>query len=137
MTKLLNRDDILRAEDIRFEKADMTPFGWGGFVWVKSMTGKERGQFEYDMQAVVGDVLQENQKKFRAKILVACVVDGDNSKAKRLFREEDVDALSEKHAGALDYLCDIAQRLSRMLPADVEALTKNLPGGQSEDSTTD
>jgi hypothetical protein len=136
MTKLLNRDDILKADDTRVKKADMTPFGWGGYVFVRSMTALERGQFEYDMQAVAGPVREDNQKRFRAKILVATVVDAEKG-GKRLFREEDVNALSEKHAGALDFLCDIAQDLSRIKPMDVDEMTKNLPVGQNEDSTTD
>lgn len=134
-TKLLDRDDILRANDLRCVKVDMTPYGWPGHVFVRSMTARERGQFEYDMQAVAGPVREENQKKFRARILVMTVVDAERG-GKQIFRESDVDALSDKHAGALDYLCDKAQELSRFRHIDIEAMTQNLPEGQSADSTT-
>jgi len=136
MTKLLNRDDIIKVRDIQVEKVDMEPYGWGGYVYVRGMTGLERGQFEYDMQAVRGPVREENQKRFRAKILVSCVVDAEVD-GQKLFREQDVDALSEKSAGALDYLVDVAQRLSGYRHSDVEELVKNLPKGQSVGSTTD
>lgn len=133
-SKLLNRDDILKADDLRVEKVDMVPYGWGGYVYVRGMTGLERGQFEYDMQAVSGPVKEENQKRFRAKILVMTVVDAEKN-GQRIFREQDVEALSEKHAGALDHLCNVSQRLSGYRLADIEEMTANLPGGQSEDST--
>jgi len=93
MTKLLNRDDIIKAKDIRVEKVDMEPYGWGGYVYVRGMTGLERGQFEYDMQAVRGPIREENQKRFRAKILVNCVVDAEVD-GQKLFREQDVDSVS-------------------------------------------
>ena len=136
MTKLLNRDDIIKAKDIRVEKVDMEPYGWGGYVYVRGMTGLERGQFEYDMQAVRGPIREENQKRFRAKILVNCVVDAEVD-GQKLFREQDVDALSEKSAGALDYLVAVAQELSGYRHSDVEDLIKNLPKGQNEGSTID
>lgn len=136
MTKLLCRDDIIKARDIRVEKVDMVPFGWGGYVFVRGMTGLERGQFEYDMQAVLGPVREENQKRFRAKILVNCVVDAEVN-GQKLFREQDVNALSEKSAGALDHLVDVAQKLSGYRKSDVDEMTGNLPAGQSAGSTTD
>lgn len=131
--KMLSRDDILKARDIERELVDMSPFGWGGSVYVKGMSGLDRGQFEVDMNLTKGPNQSENWKRFRARMLVACVVGEDDQP---LFREQDVDALNEKSAAALDYLTDIAQRLSGFRRQDVDEITKNSQGGQSEGSTT-
>lgn len=129
--KLLNRDDILKAQDLKLEKVDMNAFGWGGFVNIRGMTGAQRGKFEADMGVVKGPDQAENWKRFRAKMLVMTVVDNDGNP---LFREQDVDALNEKSAAALDYLFEKAQALSGYRKQDVEEMTKNLQTGQSDDS---
>ena len=131
--KMLSRDDILKARDIKRELVDMAPFDWGGSVYVKGMSGLDRGQFEVDMNLTKGPNQSENWKRFRARMLVACVVGEDDQP---LFREQDVDALNEKSAAALDHLTDIAQRLSGFRRQDVDEITKNSQGGQSEGSTT-
>lgn len=132
-TKLLSRDDILRVTDIKREMVDMAPFGWGGAVYVSGQTGKQRADFESFIAKAVTDNAQENATRFRAKLLVSCITDSDGN---RLFREEDIDVLNEKSAGALDHLYEVAQRLSGFRKADIDEMTKNLPQGQSEDSTT-
>lgn len=129
--KVLGREDILRVKDSQRELVDMVPFRWGGSVYVQSMSGADRGLFEADMSLTSGTNQTENWKRFRARILVVCVVD---EKGERIFREQDVEALNEKNAGALDYLTDIAQRLSGFRPKDVEAIVKNSQAGQSEGS---
>lgn len=133
-TKLLNRDDILKVEDIRRETVDMRPFGWPGSVVVRGLTGLERGEVEYCMTHSDPSARESFQKKFRALTLVRSLVDESGN---HLFRAEDIDALSTKSAAALDYLTDIAQRLSGYRIADIQEMAKNFLEGQSEDSTTD
>lgn len=134
MAKLLSRDDIFKLQDIKREMVDMTPFGWGGAVYVSGQTGKQRADFEAFIAKAVTDNVQDNATRFRAKLLVSCITDEDGN---RLFREEDIDALNEKSAGALDHLYEVAQKLSGFRKADIDEMTRNLPTGQSEDSTTD
>ncbi len=136
MTKLLTRDDIIRATDIQVERVDMTPFGWGGHVFVRGQKAKERASFESYIAKAVGDSAEQNMARFRAKLLVDCVVDAEKDGKPIFSGESDVDVLNEKSAGALDYLYEVAQRLSGFRKADVDAMTKNLPGGQSDGSTT-
>lgn len=125
----LTREQILNAQDYQREEVDMTPFGWPGSVLIQSMTGLERGKFEEGMQS------QASFPRFRAMLLVYCLID---ETGERLFSEvDDVDALNTKNSGALDYLYEKAQKLNRWKKEDVDALTKNLSTGQSDDSTTD
>jgi hypothetical protein len=131
---MLTREVILGADDIKREKVDLTEYGWPGYVYVQGMTGKQRGRFEADLNSTKGKNQQENWIRFRAKMLVYCVV---SDAGDRLFRESDVDALNEKSAAPLDCLFAVAQRLSGYRKEDVEEITKNSQDDQSEDSSID
>ncbi len=130
--KILSREDILGARDTVKELVDMNKFGWGGSVYVQGMTGLQRGLHENDMLETNVDDPRINKARFRAGMLVYCIVDGEGN---QLFREQDVDALNEKNAAALDYLYDKAAKASGYRPADIEEITKNLPSGQEGGSS--
>ncbi len=119
---LLTRDQILKCEDIQVEKVDIPE--WGGYVFVKGMSGKERGQLEASMSLMKGAYKEDNWKLYRAKLLVLTVVDSETN-GNRIFSEDDVNALNEKSAAVLDRLTDVAQRLSGYRKQDVEEITKN------------
>lgn len=115
---LLNRDDILAADDIPSEIIDVPE--WGGQVKVRALSGAERDRIE-------GSLISKGKGKpdlanFRAKLAAACMVDDDG---KRLFGEADVVALGEKSASALDRVAEAAQRVSAMTDEDVEELEGN------------
>lgn len=130
--KILSREDILGAKDTTRELVDMHKFGWGGSVYVQGMTGLQRGLHENDMLETNVDDIRTNKARFRARMLVYCIVDGTGNP---LFREQDVDALNEKNAAALDYLYDKAAKASGYRAQDVEEITKNLQGGQEGGSS--
>jgi hypothetical protein len=124
----LTREQILNAKDGQQEEVDMRPFKWPGSVFIRSMTGVERGKFEASMQE------QASFPRFRALLLAYCMVD---DKGNQLFNDaEDVDALNTKNAAALDYLYDKAQTLCGWRKKDIDELTKNSSAGQSEGSIT-
>lgn len=129
---VLTRDDIIKAKDIEQELVEVPE--WGGSVYVQGMTGLQRGMFEDYILATKTEDTRRNRAKFRAQLLVLCIVDADGNP---LFREEDVDALSEKSAAPLDRLYDKVQKLSGFRKEDVDEITKNSSIGQKEDSTTD
>jgi len=55
-----------------------------------------------------------------------------------VFTQQDVAALGELSAAALDRVFDVASRLSGLNPEDVEAMTKNsgaAPGGGSSSAS--
>lgn len=127
---VLTKDQILQADDIRKEKVEVPE--WGGFVWVKTMTGAARDQLE---ASIISGKGQRDLRNLRAKMVALSVVDEDG---KLLFSFEDVEELGEKKsAKALDRIFSVAQRLSGFTPQDVEEMTKNSSAGQEENSSSD
>jgi len=129
MSKLLSREQILEAQDIKAERLEVPE--WGGEVMVRSMTGSERDQFEQTILTKRGRDYDVNMRNLRAKLAAWTVVDEAGA---RIFSEEDVLALSEKSAGALQRIFNVASRLSGISPEDVEELAKNsgsAPNGAS------
>lgn len=128
----LNRNDILKASDIKTEEIAVPE--WGGTVLVRGLTGKERDAFE---AGIVGDKLgkgsQINMQNLRAKLVsLACVDD----KGARLFTEADIDILGNKSASALERLFDAARHLSGMNQVDIQELTENLNRGPKDATTS-
>lgn len=116
----LTKDAILSASDLQREKVSVPE--WGGEVWVRTLTGKERDQLEASVVEMKGKVAQANLVNLRAKMCALCMVDDEGT---RLFGEADIDALGGKSASALDRVFSVAQKLNGMSADDVEALTKN------------
>ena len=116
----LTRDQILQAKDIQTEEVAVPE--WGGAVLVRGLTGEERDGYEASIMSLRGTDAQLNLRNARAKLVVKSVVDADGA---RLFSDQDVAALSNKSAAALQRVFEVAQRLSGLTANDVEELTKN------------
>lgn len=127
--ELLTRDVILQADDILIE--DVYIPEWGGTVRVRGMTGTERDKFESEIVEQDRGEVRVQAENLRAKMLALVCINADGSK---LFQQSDIEALGGKSAAALQRLFEVAQRLSGLTEADVEELTKNIDGDQSEDS---
>lgn len=127
--KILTKDEILQADDIRKEEVEVPE--WGGSVWVQTMSGKERDRFEASIISAKGE---RNLTNLRAKIVALSVID---ESGKRLFTFEDALELGKKSARALDRVFSVAQRLSGFTPQDVEEMTKNSSAGLGESSSSD
>lgn len=115
----MNRDDILNAKDIKIEAVK----AWGGTVYVKGMTGRERDQFEASIIRTKGRNQTINLQDVRAKLCVLTICDENGV---RLFEDADIPALSEKSAGELQKVFEVAQRLSGITEEDVDELTEGL-----------
>lgn len=115
----LNREAILKADDLKRESVDVME--WGGSVLVKQLTASERDRFESKL--FVGDGINRkvNQENLRAKLCALCIVGDDG---KRLFTDEDVTALGNKSAGALNRVFEVAQRINGMGAEAVEEAKK-------------
>jgi len=137
---ILSRDEILKAE-LDAEGNPVLPWEqvhvpeWGGTVIVQGLTGTARDAFEGSLVIQRGRKLETNVTNFRAKLVAQSLVDKPGGKL--LFTEKDVPALGQKSATALERVYDVAQRLSRLTPQDVEELTKELGEDQSDDSGSD
>jgi hypothetical protein len=129
---VLTRDDILEAKDIKIELVP-TP-GWGGEVYVKGLNGAERDKFEGSLVIMRGKDKQMNMANIRAKLASMSICD---EKGKRLFNENDVQALSQKSAAELQRVFAVAQRLSGISDEDVEELAEELKNDPFDGSPTD
>lgn len=128
---LLSRDQILAAQDLRTEDVPVPEWQPGGFVRVRSLSGRERDQYQESIVRIKGSDMQIIQRDLRVKLIVRAAVD---ETGRLLFSESDVAALAEKNAGALERVFNAAQRLSGLSQADIEEMTKNSANGQNEDS---
>lgn len=136
--RALTRADILDADDRRTEWVDVPE--WGGRVLVRSLEGLERDRYEGAMarwgrndkgNLAVEGVSVDN---LRARLAAMTIIDEDGA---NLFTEADVLILGHKSAAALDRVFTVAQRLSGLTDADVEALKEGLGEGQSGASGSD
>ena len=129
---VLKRDDILQAEDIKTELVPVPE--WGGDVYVKGMNGAERDKFEGSLVILRGKDKQMNMTNIRAKLASMTICD---DKGKRLFNENDVQALSQKSAAALQRVFVVAQKLSGISDDDIEELAEELKTDPFEGSHSD
>ena len=129
---VLKRDDILQADDIKRELVPVPE--WGGDVYVKGMTGAERDKFEGSLITMRGKDKQMNMANIRAKLASMTICD---EKGKRLFNENDVQALSQKSAAALQRVFAVAQKLSGISDEDVEELAEELKKDPFDGSPSD
>jgi len=126
----LTRDEILDADDIQYEEVECPE--WGGTVLIRSLSGKERDDFEAESLVQKGKSSQVNLRNVRARLVARCAVDDRGGKP--IFSMSDVDALGRKNAGALDRVFTAAMQLSGLTPKDVQELVENFEPGQGEDS---
>lgn len=129
MTKLLTRDAILGASDIKTE--DVKVPEWGGVVRVRGLTAGERDAFEASMVSIRGQRVDPNFLNVRARLVMASVVNEDGQ---QMFTQSDIKKLSEKSASAMDRIYDVAQRLSGLSAEDIQELEGKSEAGQSDDS---
>jgi hypothetical protein len=130
---ILSRGEILAADTTLPTETVPVP-EWGGSVIVQGLSGTARDAFESTLVKQRGRKSESNLENFRAKLLVRSLVD---EKGNLLFVEKDIPALGRKSAIALERVYEVAQRLSRLTPEDVEELTEELGEDQSGDSGSD
>ena len=97
------------------------------------MSGRERDDFEASLlEEPAGNRQQRRQKRkqketnlanIRAKMCAWCIVAEDGA---RLFSDQDVVALGDKSAAALDRVFDVAQRLSGFDEEDIEEIAEKM-----------
>jgi len=129
--QFLSKDAILAADDLQVEDVQVPE--WGGWVRVRGLSGVERDAFEQEMAKRKGKDVQMNLRNIRARLAQLTVVDEGG---KRLFTHQDIEALGNKSARALERVFSQAMKLSGLSETDVEELAENFGDGQSDDSTS-
>jgi hypothetical protein len=122
----LDKKSLLKKEELPIEKVDL---GGGDFVYVKSMTGHERDQFEQltlkqklDEKGTFKGFEQVNDD-FRAKLVVMTVCD---EKGNLLLEPKDFLELSiNMGITKLEKIMMASLNLNKITEKDVEDLTKN------------
>jgi hypothetical protein len=113
----LTRETILAAQDLPVKTVAVPE--WGGDVFVRSMTGAERDQYEQALMAARTPDGKVNIANVRARLMAFCAVDENG---KRLFEDADIEALGAKSAAALDRVFAAASELNGIGAKDVQAL---------------
>ena len=128
--KVLGREDILAAKDI--DTVLVAVPEWGGSVWVASLTGRERDEYEESVmksrktgrKGRGPSVLEPNLQGARARLVSMCCRT-DKAGAERVFTDADVAALADKSASALNRVFDIGAAMSGLTDESVEELLGN------------
>jgi len=119
--KLLSKDEILNAVDVKFE--DVPVPEWGGrLARVKCMTGAERDEYEGLLYDFSENGVKMKRENYRAKLLVYTIVNEDMT---RMFTVKEIEELSKKSAKAIDRLFTVAQRLNGLSKEEIEKIEKN------------
>lgn len=130
---LLSKNDILQADDRKTVEVHVPE--WGGSVLVRTLSGRERDEFEASTMQTRGGKREENFSNFRARFVALCVVDEQGN---RLFASKaEVSMLGNKSVAALQRVFNAAQELNGMSDDDVEELTDSFEQVPDEDSTSD
>jgi hypothetical protein len=112
------RDKILAAPDIQSE-AVFIP-AWDVTVEVKGLTGQQRGAF---LQEVMTKNGQMDFQKMYPLLLILSVFDPETGEP--VFKMGDLDALGGKSGAALEFVAQVAQRLSGLNPEATGEAEKN------------
>ena len=129
MGSYLTRDAILAAASLKTEEVDVPQ--WGGVVLVRELRGRERDEWEASLATQRGKTMVPDVANMRAKLVARSVV-GDDGEP--VFTQQDVAALGELSASALDKVFEVASRLSALSQQDLDELGKPSENGQSGDS---
>jgi hypothetical protein len=116
----LSKEQILNVDDLRHEDVEVPQ--WGGTVRVRSLTAKERDEFEHDTYIQNGPDTELNYQNMRARLVVKCLVDDQGN---RLFEDKETESLGKKHGAVIDMLFWKARKLSAFTEADMDVLIKN------------
>jgi hypothetical protein len=116
---LLSREAILGAQDLPTK--DVPVPEWGGTVRIRSLTAKDRDAIETAVYAAHknGRHAPEN---VRALYAAGCIID---EKGTPLFTVEDVEALGQKSATALNRIYEAVLSHNAIAEGDVEELAGN------------
>lgn len=126
--KLLTADQILAADDLPHKDVPTPEWGKGCGVRVRTMTALERDDWGVEVQG-----LGANLSGLSARYCALVIVD---ETGKRLFSPEQIEALGNKNANALQRVMSAAQKLNKMSFSDIEELEKNSEAAPSASSNS-
>jgi hypothetical protein len=131
----LTRDEFFAASDRIIESVDVLLNGKKVTMFVRSLTGTERDEFESsnvirDKKSGSYDVKMTN---LRARLVEMAVCNEDGS---RFFKQGDASQIGRKNARTIAVLYDVAARLSGITKEDLEDIAGESSADQSAGSTS-
>ena len=114
--KVLTREEILGASDLKTERIHIP--AWGGDVIIRTITAKERDQFEDHCAQIKGKTCEG----IMALLVALTTV---NEAGEKIFLPEDIEALGQKSCAVVSMLFTAAQKLNATTDKDIEDLAKN------------
>lgn len=120
----LTKAKILAANDIKLKELDMTS-EWGGTIYIRTITGTERDQFE-DSYA------EQKMKGFRVRFLVLTLCD---ESGERLFADNETDLLGKKSSASINKAFEAAWSHNAFTPEAVDELGNGSADAQNASST--
>lgn len=135
--KALTKDQILNASTRTYEYVNVPE--WGGPIRLRSLTGKERDDFETSVQddgpRRGGRKGKGNTANFRARLIALCAVDDDGEP---LFSNRyEVSLLGEQSAKALQTVFDVCAAMNGFTDEDVASMVEDFEPEDGEASTSD
>lgn len=129
---MITKEKLQCIKDMRIERVDVPE--WDDFVYVRSLTGSERDNFERSMHTGMGEDRRENLANLRARLCVLAICDENGQ---TILSNGDIDWLGEKNSAALERIWQKIQDLSGFSKKDIEHLEKNSGNPQSEKSSSE
>ncbi len=135
---VMTRDQILGTPKTGFQDIDLSDMPGWGIVRIKDLTAGERDRIEASC-VVERLVIVKGKRKvkkdttlegIRAKFVAAAVVDENGAK---VFSAEDVKALGELNAKAIDRIFTAIQERNGLRDEDLDELAGNFNDGQSDE----
>jgi hypothetical protein len=121
----LTREAILAAPDLKPTKVEVPE--WGGFVYVRQMTGAERGALEAE---AIADK-KNHVATLRSRMAARCIC---NEAGDRLFADADIEALGKKSQAGLDRVMAAIAQANALGDEGVTAAGESSTGGPSAGS---
>lgn len=121
---VLSRDAIKSVSDCKLERVSVPE--WGGDVYMKTLSGTERDQFE-------DGYAEQKMKNFRSRFLVLTLCD---EKGERIFSDDDAAELGAKSSIVLNRLFEKGWAINAFRPEDVDSLGNDSPSDLSDASTS-
>ena len=131
---LLDAEAILGIDDLHIETVYVPE--WNGSVRVRTLTAKERDDFEQSLLEKRGRGKNQTREmtflNMRSKLVVKCLMHPTENS--RLFRDDQAEQLGRKSGAAVDRLYDVAARLAGISEEDVDELVGNSESDQPDSS---
>lgn len=116
----LDAETILAAKDRPMTRVAVPD--WGGHVWIKTMGGLDRDQYDIYLSERVNPKTEKIEGcNWRANLLARCLC---NSQGELLFTEEQIEALGEKSGKVLDEIFAIARQYNPVTKRDIDEIKK-------------